>query len=55
MFILTTFEKIKEARLKYSRGNVTVQQIMANYKEARLKLTDTQLTKLKSAAKIKQK
>ena len=24
MFILATFEKIKEARLKYSQGNVTV-------------------------------
>ena len=54
MFILKMFEKIKKARLKYSQGNVTALQIMANYNEARVKTTNTQLTKLKSAAKTKQ-
>ena len=43
-------EKIKETKLKFSQGSV---QIMANYQEARVKLTNTQLNKLKSAAKNK--
>ena len=50
MFILIIFEKIKETRLKFSQGNVTVLQKIANYQETRVKLTNTQLNKLKSAA-----
>ena len=54
MFILTILETIKETRLKSSQGGVTVLQTMTNYQETRVKLTNTQLSKLKSAAKIKQ-
>ena len=53
MFVLAILEKIKETRLKFSQGSVTVLQKMANYQEARDKLTNTQLNKLKSAAKNK--
>ena len=35
MFILTILEKIKEKRLKYSQGIVTVLLIIANYQEAK--------------------
>ena len=52
-FFLTVLEKIKETRLKFSQGGVTVIQKMANYQEVRVKLTNTQLHKLKSAAKIR--
>ena len=51
MFILTILEKIKETRLKFSQGRVTVLWKMANYQEAKVKLTNTQINKLKSAAK----
>ena len=51
MFILMTLEKIKETRLKFSQGSVTILKIIANYQDARVKLTNTQLNKLKSAAK----
>ena len=53
MFVLTILEEIKETRLKVSQGSVTVLWKMANYQEARVKLTNTQLKKLKSAAKNK--
>ena len=39
MFVLTIFRKIKETRLKFSQGSVTVSKIMANYQEARFNLT----------------
>ena len=51
MFILMTLEKIKETRLKFSQGSVTILKIIANYQDTRVKLTNTQLNKLKSAAK----
>ena len=51
MFILTIFEKINEIRLKFSQGRLTVLQKIANYQEARNKLTNIQLNKLKSAAR----
>ena len=51
MFILTILEKIKELRLKFSQGRVTALSKMANYQKARVKLTNAQLSKLKSAAK----
>ena len=35
MFILTILEKIKEKRLKYSQGSITVLLIIANYQEAK--------------------
>ena len=47
------FEKIKETCLKFSQGSTTVLQKMARYEEARVKLTNIQLSKLKSAAKNK--
>ena len=47
MIVLT----IKETRLKFSQGSVTVLQKMANYQVKRVKLTNTQLNKVKSAAK----
>ena len=53
MFILMVLEKIKEARLKFSQESERVLQIMTNYREARVKVTNTQLIKLKSAAKNK--
>ena len=40
-------------RVKFSRGSATVLQKMANYQEARVKLTNKQLNKLKSSAKNK--
>ena len=51
MFNLTILEKIKETRLTFSQGSVTVLQKMANYQEPRVKLTNIQLNRLKSAAK----
>ena len=51
MFILTIFKKIKVTRLKFSQRSVAVLQKMANYQEARVQLTNTQLSKLRSAAK----
>ena len=47
MFVLRILEKIKEKRLKFSQGIVT----WKNYQKARVKLTTTKLSKLKSAAK----
>ena len=35
MFILTILEKIKEKRLKYSQGSITVLLIITNYQEAK--------------------
>ena len=51
MFVLTILEKIKKARLKFPQGSVTVLSKMSINEEARVKLTNTQLNKLKSAAK----
>ena len=53
MFVLMILDKIKETRLPFSQESVTVLQIMANYQIARVKLTNTQLNKLASAAKNK--
>ena len=53
MFILTILEKNKETRLKFSQGSITVLSKMVNYQEGGFKLTNTQLNKLKSAAKNK--
>ena len=53
LFILTILEKIQERRLTFSQRNVTVLQTIANYQEVRVKLTNTQLNKWKSAAKNK--
>ena len=51
MFVLTVLEKIKETGLKFSQGSVTVFQNMGTDEEVRVELTNTQLNKLKSAAK----
>ena len=40
-------------RLKFSQGSITVLQKVANYQVARVKLTNTQVNKLKSAWKRK--
>ena len=40
-------------RVTYSQGSATVLQKMANYQEARVKLTNTQLNKSKSTTKNK--
>ena len=53
MFVLAISRKIKETRSKFYQGGVTVLQMIANYQEVRLKLTNTQLNKLKSTAKNK--
>ena len=50
MFVLKILEWIKETRLKYSQGSVTLLQKMANYQETRVNLTNTQLNKLNYAA-----
>ena len=50
MFVLKILEWIKETRLKYSQGSVTLLQKLANYQETRVNLTNTQLNKLNSAA-----
>ena len=50
MLVLPILEKIKESRLKFSQGSVTVLWKMVNYEKARVKLTNMQLDKLKSAA-----
>ena len=51
-FILKFLEKIKETRKKFSQGSVIVLWIMTYYDEVRVKLTNTQIKKLKSWAKI---
>ena len=51
MFVLSILEKIVETRLKVSQGSVTVLYKIANYQEVRVKLTNTQLNKLKYASK----
>ena len=43
----------KKTKLKISQGIVAVLHNIASYQEARVKLTNTQLNKLKSAAKTK--
>ena len=52
-FVLTILEKIKETRLQFSQGSVTILQIITNYQEARVKVTNALLNKLKSAARNK--
>ena len=49
MFVLTILEKVRET--KFSQGSVTV--LWRVVKKARVKLTKTQLNKLKSAAEYK--
>ena len=51
MFVLTILEKITEAIQKVSQGSVTVLWKMINYEEGRVKLTSTQLNKLKPFGK----
>ena len=55
MFVWTILEKKTKikTRLKFSQGIVRVLSIMTKYEEARVKLTNTQINKLKSAAKNK--
>ena len=53
MFVLMILEKMKETRLKFSQGSIMVLQQMANYEEARVRLTNMLLHKLQSAAKNK--
>ena len=53
MFSLMILEKIKEMRLKFSRGSIAVLWKMASYEEARIKPTNVQLIKLNTAAKSK--
>ena len=53
MFALAILEKIKETRLKFSQGSVTVLWKMADYQDARVKLTNTQFNKLKFTTKNK--
>ena len=52
MFVLTVLEK---TRLKFPQGNVAVLKKMVNYEEAIVKLTNTQLKILISAAKMRLK
>ena len=41
MFVLTISEKIKEIRLNFPDGSVTVLQKMTNYEETGVKITNT--------------
>ena len=50
MFVLMILEK---TRLRVSQGSADALQKMANYLEEKFKLTNTQLSKLKSEAKNK--
>ena len=52
MIVLTIFKKRKKI-LKFSQAGVTVLQMMVKYQEIRIKVTNTQLNKLKPAAKNK--
>ena len=52
MIVLTIFKKRKKI-LKFSQAGVTVLQMMVKYQEMRIKVTNTQLNKLKPAAKNK--
>ena len=52
MFVLTILEKINKTGLKFSQG-VTFFWKMANSEKAKVKLTNTQLLKSKSAAKAR--
>ena len=49
MSILTFLEKTKETRLTFFQGSVKV----VNFQEVRVKITNTHLNKLESAAKNK--
>ena len=51
--MLANIKLSKDQILNFSQRSVTVLQIMTNYQEASVKLTNIQLNKLKSAAKIK--
>ena len=53
LFVLTVFEKINETKLKFSQECVTVLWKTPTYEEGRVKLTKTQLNKLKPATKNK--
>ena len=53
MFVLTILKKIKEMRIYFSQESVKVLQKMANYQEARVKLTNAQLNKFKSGTEKK--
>ena len=53
MFFLKILEKFKETRLTFSQGKITVLQKMANYEEGGVRLTNTQLSKLKFTGKNK--
>ena len=52
MIVLTIFKKRKKI-LKFSQAGVTVLQMIVKYQEMRIKVTNTQLNKLKPAAKNK--
>ena len=54
MFVLIILEKIKETRLKFSQGSITIINIMGNYQEARVKLSNTLLKKLNLQEKVRQ-
>ena len=53
MIILTILEKNKKTKLKFSPGSFTVLWKMVNYQSAIVKLTNTQLNKLKPESKNK--
>ena len=53
MFVLTILEKIKKTRLIFFQGRVSVLSKMLNHQEARVKLANIQLKKLKFATKNK--
>ena len=50
MFVLIVLDKIKETRLKFSQGSVTVLQKMPNYEEVSVNYTNSELKTLESLA-----
>ena len=52
MFVLTILVKIKETILTFCQRSVTVLKMLANYEEARVKLTNTQINKLEPAKEL---
>ena len=53
LYLFNNFSKSQRNEIKIFKGSVTVLQKMANYQETTVKLTNTQFSKSKSAAKNK--
>ena len=54
MFFLAILEIIKKLRVKFSQWNITLLQKMANYQDAKVNITNTQLSKTNLPQKVRQ-